>query len=150
MAWRRSGEKPLSEPMMVRLPTNICVTRPQWVKRRAAVIFDRKIQKYSYNKSMFGTCSTPWPAKISIQEQHWMQFLESKWWPNVLETQGQWPPFSIPAERIPRCIFGTNLVFLAQITSFQADKPIFLEFNFKWPKWTPSSRLMTSIFITSQ
>ena len=32
MAWRRPGDKPLSEPMMVRLPTQICVTRPQWVK----------------------------------------------------------------------------------------------------------------------
>ena len=33
MAWRRPGDKPLSGPMMVRLPTHICVTRPQWVKR---------------------------------------------------------------------------------------------------------------------
>ena len=32
MAWRRSGDKPLSGPMMVNLPTHICVTRPQWVK----------------------------------------------------------------------------------------------------------------------
>ena len=32
MAWHRSDDKPLSEPMMVRLPTHICVTRPQWVK----------------------------------------------------------------------------------------------------------------------
>ena len=32
MAWRRSGDKPLSEPMMVRLLTHICVARPQWVK----------------------------------------------------------------------------------------------------------------------
>ena len=31
MAWRRPGDKPLSEPMMVWLPTHICVTRPQWV-----------------------------------------------------------------------------------------------------------------------
>ena len=31
MAWRRPGDKPLSGPMMVRLPTHICVTRPQWV-----------------------------------------------------------------------------------------------------------------------
>ena len=30
MAWRRPGDKPLSEPMMVSLPTHICVTRPQW------------------------------------------------------------------------------------------------------------------------
>ena len=32
MAWRRPGDKPLPEPMMVSLPTHICVTRPQWVK----------------------------------------------------------------------------------------------------------------------
>ena len=31
MAWRRPGDKPLSEPMMVSLPTHICVTPPQWV-----------------------------------------------------------------------------------------------------------------------
>ena len=31
MAWRRSGDKPFSEPMMISLPTHICVTRPQWV-----------------------------------------------------------------------------------------------------------------------
>ena len=32
MAWRRPGDKPLSEPMRVSLTTHICVTRPQWVK----------------------------------------------------------------------------------------------------------------------
>ena len=32
MAWRRSGDKPLSEPMMVSILTHICVTQPQWVK----------------------------------------------------------------------------------------------------------------------
>ena len=31
MAWRLSGDKPLSEPMMVSLLTHICVTQPQWV-----------------------------------------------------------------------------------------------------------------------
>ena len=31
MVWRRSGHKSLSEPMMARLPTHICVTRPEWV-----------------------------------------------------------------------------------------------------------------------
>ena len=34
MTWRRQGDKPLSEPMMVRLGTNICVTRPPWVEPR--------------------------------------------------------------------------------------------------------------------
>ena len=33
MAWRRPGDKPLSQPMMVSLPTHICVTRPQWVNK---------------------------------------------------------------------------------------------------------------------
>ena len=37
MAWRRPGDKPLSEPMMVRSLTHICVTRPQWVN--SIVIF---------------------------------------------------------------------------------------------------------------
>ena len=33
MAWCHSGNKPISEPMMVILPTHICVAPPQWVKR---------------------------------------------------------------------------------------------------------------------
>ena len=31
MAWRSSGDKPLSDPIMVSLLMHICVTRPQWV-----------------------------------------------------------------------------------------------------------------------
>ena len=31
MAWCRSGDKPLSEPMMVNFLTHMCVTRPQWL-----------------------------------------------------------------------------------------------------------------------
>ena len=38
MAWHRPGDKPLSDPLMVRLSTHICVTRPQWVK-----LYTRKI-----------------------------------------------------------------------------------------------------------
>ena len=35
IAWRRPGNKPLSGPIMVTLPTmHICVTRPQWVNSR--------------------------------------------------------------------------------------------------------------------
>ena len=36
MAWSRPGDKPLSEPMMVVLPTHICVTRPQWINALAS------------------------------------------------------------------------------------------------------------------
>ena len=36
MAWRRPGDKPLSEPMMAGLLTHICVTRLQWVNQGLA------------------------------------------------------------------------------------------------------------------
>ena len=39
MAWRRPGDKPLSETVMVRLLTHICVTRPQWVKKAILIFF---------------------------------------------------------------------------------------------------------------
>ena len=43
MAWRRPGNKPLSEPMIVKLPTHICVTRPQCVNelRSKQTIFSK-------------------------------------------------------------------------------------------------------------
>ena len=39
MAWRWIGDKPLSKPMVVRLPAPICVTRPQWVKVSRQIFF---------------------------------------------------------------------------------------------------------------
>ena len=33
MAWRRSGDKPLSEPVVINFLRHICVTRPQWVNK---------------------------------------------------------------------------------------------------------------------
>ena len=42
MAWRRPGDKPLSEPMMVSSLTHICVTRPQWVNS-AAIFYKRRL-----------------------------------------------------------------------------------------------------------
>ena len=33
----------------------------------------------------------------------------------TLKVKGQWPPLSIPAECIPRCMFGANLVNPGQI-----------------------------------
>ena len=46
MAWRRPGDKPLSEAMMVRLLTHMCVTRPQWVIQ-CCVISDNVIWRPS-------------------------------------------------------------------------------------------------------
>ena len=48
MAWHRPGDKPLSGPMMVGLPTHIYVTRPQWVK---ALKFDHIVQYFADNIS---------------------------------------------------------------------------------------------------
>ena len=39
MALRQSGDRPLSQPMMVSLLTHICVTRPRWVKRKSKLKF---------------------------------------------------------------------------------------------------------------
>ena len=44
-AWHRPGDKPLSEPMMVSLPTHIRITRPQWVN--ALYIFSLPSTKYA-------------------------------------------------------------------------------------------------------
>ena len=42
---------------------------------------------------------------------------------NDLEGQGQWPPFPIPAESNPGCMFGANLVYhLKSETSYRADE----------------------------
>ena len=61
MAWRRPGDKPLSEPMMVSSLTHICVTRPQWVLNKFTHLLD------SLSKDSFSLCLTliylsrPWP-----------------------------------------------------------------------------------------
>ena len=51
MAWRRPGDKPLSEPMLVRSLTHICVTRPQWDNllycwQRMVHVFVRKLDHH--------------------------------------------------------------------------------------------------------
>ena len=65
MAWRRSGAKPLSEPMIVSLLTHICVTWPQWVKwLQPAVLTYWLIQRSSnYRELLIGYI---WPTKALI------------------------------------------------------------------------------------
>ena len=45
MDWRRSGDKPLSEPMMVSFLMHICITQPQWVKQIAGLNFRDLIEE---------------------------------------------------------------------------------------------------------
>ena len=66
MAWRRSGDKPLSEPMMVSLLTHICVTRPQWASVEFMLPLTGHLDAESLIKMM-----NPW--KDTILKLHPMQ-----------------------------------------------------------------------------
>ena len=57
MAWRRPGDKPLSGPMMVRLPTNICVIQPQWVNLLAPGTFEWNFRYiiFKLNLAIYGS-----------------------------------------------------------------------------------------------
>ena len=48
LALHRPGNKPLSEPMMVWLPTHICVTHLQWVKRYEYFVYESNISTGSW------------------------------------------------------------------------------------------------------
>ena len=52
MAWRRPDDKPLSEPMMVSLPTHICVTRPQWVKSPTTWLYIQELAQTSNKENV--------------------------------------------------------------------------------------------------
>ena len=47
MAWRRPGDKPLSEPMVVSFLAHICVTRPQWVKSTMHIFLFRQLYLFT-------------------------------------------------------------------------------------------------------
>ena len=65
MAWRRPGDKPLSGPMMVKLPTHICVTRPQWVNGQT----DTKIWLCYQNNKL------KWSDAIIFMKSCWQTML---------------------------------------------------------------------------
>ena len=68
MAWRRLGDKPLSQPMMVILLTHICVTRPQWVKSLLGL---------SQTALIFYNMSVAW-CKTAISPVHqWWRYYSS-------------------------------------------------------------------------
>ena len=57
--WRRPGDKPLSEPVMVSLLTHICVTRPQWI--RVLLVFTWvSIQPWNVNNASVRLCYSSW------------------------------------------------------------------------------------------
>ena len=102
MAWRRPGDKPLSAPMMVLLPTHICPTRPQWVKAliptteayHLAVIIGATIAVCYLSLFGPGRCgsnlqvyfSNPFyeliavPVQLVSDEWHWTPLMWSQCW----------------------------------------------------------------------
>ena len=69
MAWRRSGDKPLSEPMMVSLLTHICVTQPQWVNTIINVISKSMWYNYPYHPHSLAlgqSCKYPVASEVTL------------------------------------------------------------------------------------
>ena len=75
MAWRRVGDNPLFEPMIVSLLTHICVTRPQWVKSVRFIIFRRICTIWSGHEFglRFGLEKAKIMAKFKIDGLIWGQ-----------------------------------------------------------------------------
>ena len=72
MAWRRPGNKPLSEPMMDSLSLHICVTRPQWVKKNQCHAFVIHIYPPQQDVHL---------SKI-LPSRRLCHFYNAKWWPS--------------------------------------------------------------------
>ena len=77
MAWRRPGDKPLSEPMMVSLLKHICVTRPEWVKGRKKYktcitwLNHDQLETHGWELNTVATmCYSTWPSVPTVLTKH--------------------------------------------------------------------------------
>ena len=68
MTWRRSGDKPLSEPIMVSLLMHICVTRPQWVKTWWLIYASVNLGHYCF-------CDKPLPEPLMDLNENKYQWI---------------------------------------------------------------------------
>ena len=87
MAWRRPGDKPLFEPMMVSLLMHICVTRPQWVKPKHATKIMCNVcllicfkNDDNENKYTLMSCIVYKIQVINISSHHYKHHLECDVW----------------------------------------------------------------------
>ena len=76
MAWHWPGDKPLSEPMMVRLPMHICVTRPRWVN-------SGQTQQSSPMRVSYGVLVVSILEKIKNISTHLYHVMLMFWWSKV-------------------------------------------------------------------
>ena len=77
MTWRRSGDKPLAEPMMVWLQTHIYVTRPLWVKSYRQDLSPHNIHGkgnyHPYERHAQGSTVKP------VYNDHFMGYFSAFW-----------------------------------------------------------------------
>ena len=77
MAWRRPGDKPLSEAMMINLPTDICVSRPQWVYSLASRRCWCNLKMW-FSSTYHSPMSRVFVAKLLSCECHWTSLIRSQ------------------------------------------------------------------------
>ena len=96
-----------------KFPTTLESKWPKWPwsSRSMTPIFDTR-QEYPI---MHIWCNLVIPVRSYFHRQAEFPRILSQNGQHDLENQGQWLLFSIPAQSIPGCMFGANLVILAQI-----------------------------------
>ena len=117
MAWRRPGDKPLSGPMMVRLPMHICVTPPQWVNPISSEMLWKPFWQHD-----FQTHFLQWQSQFHLQITHECRIdvlLKSQYW--IIKKKigkvwvharhcGYWcPDTKAPGHHYPQCWWAIML-----------------------------------------
>ena len=69
MAWGRPGGKPLSEAMMVSLLTHMCVTWPQWIKKRMNTVIHITMNHAGHTN--FHDIQSSWSDNVVVKMLSW-------------------------------------------------------------------------------
>ena len=118
MAWRRPGDKPLSELMMVSSPTHICITRPQWINAGTTKIL-HKISSTILNNII-------WSVQIRFQiVNNYETFCSQHWTNRRLCSIICWAFCSLSEDSVESHKFGENQSMLKI-----AVTEILIKFNF--------------------
>ena len=94
MAWRRPGDKPLSEAMLASLLTHKCVTRPQWVKQMPQDLTNEWFIIFHSSNGLVQSGNKPLPKPMLTQfyAAIWHQQATMNWVKNTDVTS--WPQLS--------------------------------------------------------
>ena len=71
---------PALVPVMVRLLTHICVTRPQWVKPLVPGRCGNDSKNVWYSKLCYGLSSWAFLVKLLLDECQWTPLMRSQYW----------------------------------------------------------------------